>query len=344
MSGHDRDLSPAEARSRFIRAREPENRPSTVRSYDNRLAEFITWCQDRGIDSMRELDGWLLDDYRQHLDQTGNAPSTIKGKVVAVMQLLEYCERIGVVDEDVADALECPTVPKPDQTSDAKLDPAAAKALLQYFRNSAARYGTSPHVALELLWHVGCRTSCLLALDLDDWRPDERTLCFRHRPPTELKGGHEHERNVVVSQPVADALNYYLERERWDKRDDEGRRPLLTTTHGRPVGASIQGWTYQATQPCLHQRCPHNRTRDTCEYTQRNHASKCPSSRSPHAIRTGSITWQLNRGLDYVAIAKRVAAAPETIRRYYDKPDLDEELARRRDQTAGLDIATEDDD
>lgn len=340
----DRDLTPAEARSRFLQARKAENRPTTIRSYDNRLTEFVAWCRKRDLDSMRDLDGWLLDEYRRHLDQTGNAPATIKGKIVALMQLLDYCERIGVVGEEVADALECPAVAKPDQTSDAKLDAVDAKSLLQYFRNATGRYGTAQHVTLELLWHVGCRTSCLRALDHGDWRPGDRTLAFRDRPPTRLKDGHDHERNVVVSEPVADALAHYLARERWDKRDDEGRRPLLTTTHGRPVSATIQTWCYQASQPCLYTQCPHNRSRGRCEYTERNHASKCPSSRSPHAVRTGSITWQLNQGLDYVALAKRVAAAPETIRRYYDKPDLDEELARRRDQTAGLDIDSEEDD
>lgn len=340
MTVDDRDLSPADARSRFIRAREAENRPSTVRSYDNRLAEFVAWCQDRGIDSMRELDGWLLDDYRHHLDQTDNAPATVKGKVVAVMQLLEYCERIGVVDAETADALACPTVPKPDQTSDALLHAEDAAALLGQFRDSRAYFGTARHAVLEVLWHVGCRTSGIQALDLGDWYPDEHKLAFRHRPTTELKGGPEHERNVAVSDPVADALGYYLARERWDKRDDEGRRPLFTTTHGRPVGATIQGWTYQATLPCLYTACPHNRQRDRCEYTQRNHASKCPSSRSPHAVRTGSITWQLNQGLDHMTVANRVGATPDTIRRYYDKPDLDEELARRREQTAELDITT----
>ena len=85
-------------------------------------------------------------------------------------------------------------------------------------------------------------------------------------------------------------------------------------------------------------KCPHNRERKSCDYTQRAKSSRCPSSRSPHAIRTGSITWQLNRGVSPTKVAKRVAAAPETIRRYYDKPDLDDELERRRPQTEDLDI------
>lgn len=336
----DRDLSPAEARSRFIQTRESENRESTVRSYDNRLAEFIGWCRDRDIGSMHELDGLLLDEYRRYLDRTGNAPSTVKGKVVALMQLLQYCERIGIVEDGLADALECPTLSKAEQTSDAKLDTEAARELIQHYRSSRARKGTNQHVVVELVWHIGCRTSCLRALDFDDWYPDERMLTFRDRPPTRLKDGPEHERNVAVPEGVADAIEFYIARERPDKRDDQGRRPLLTTAHGRPVDSTIQTWAYLGTEPCLYMDCPHNRKRRRCEYTERDHASKCPSSRSPHAIRTGSITWQLNCGLSYVKVAERVAASPETIRRYYDKPDLDEELARRRPQTEDLDVTT----
>jgi hypothetical protein len=48
--------------------------------------------------------------------------------------------------------------------------------------------------------------------------------------------------------------------------------------------------------------------------------------------------------LSYVKVAERVAASPETIRRYYDKADLDDELARRRPDTDDLDILQDDDD
>lgn len=338
--GTDREFTPAEARSRFIQTRRTENRDSTVRSYDNRLAEFVGWCRENDIESMRDLDGLLLDEYRRFLDRTGNAPSTIKGKIVAVMQLLEYCERVGIVDDELRDTLELPRLSKADQTSDEMLEIDRAADLIRYYRQSRARKGTNWHVTLEIIWHVGCRTSCLRALDIEDWHPDDRVLAFRDRPPTRLKDGREHERNVAVPEGVADAIELYIDRERHDKRDDQGRRPLLTTAHGRPVPATIQTWAYLGTEPCLHMECPHNRERHSCDYTERDHASKCPSSRSPHAIRTGSITWQLNEGLSYVKVAERVAASPETIRRYYDKPDLDEELDRRRPQTEDLDVTT----
>ncbi len=312
----------------------------TVRSYANRLREFVRWAAENDIEAMRELDGWWLDEYERHLEAKDNAPATIKGKMSSLDQLLKYCASIEVVDSDLPDKLEIPKLSKDEETSDAKLDADDARKLLSFFRESVRHRATVQHVILELMWHVGGRISCFRALDLSDWKSDERKLEFRHRPPTRLKDGDEHERNVVVPEDVAEVLDVWIERSRPRKRDEHGRRPLFTTVQGRASGTTFRCWAYQATQPCLYTGCPHNRRRASCEFTERQHSSKCPSSRGPHAIRTGSITWQLNNGLSYVKVAKRVAASPETIRRYYDKPDYDEELERRRPDTEKLDILT----
>jgi site-specific recombinase XerD len=336
----DRDLSPREAADRFIGRREKRNTHNTVRSYRNRLQQFVTWAEDEGIESMSELDGWLLDEYCRYIQSTGVAPATAKGKISSVDQLLQYCVSIDVVDEDLPDKLDIPTLTEDEETSDEMLAAEDARPLLEFFRNSTREYGTPQHVLLEVMWHIGGRMSCYRALDLEDWDPEDRVLKFRSRPPTRLKDGSKHERNVVVSEEVADALEFYIGRERPQKRDENGRKPLFSTRHGRASESTFRCWSYQATQPCFHMACPHNRRRDKCEYTERIHSSKCPSSRGPHAVRTGSITWQLNRGLSYVKVAKRVAASPETIRRYYDKPDLEEELARRRPDTENMDLVS----
>jgi len=336
----ERDLAPVEAAERFIARRQNKNSEKTVRSYQNRLNGFVAWAEENGIESMRDLDGWWIDEYERHLEERDNAPTTVKGKMSALNQLLQYCATIEVVSEDLPDKCEPPKLSREEETSDEKLDSDDAREYLSFFRDSTQHYGTTQHVILELIWHIGGRIGCFRSLDYGDWNSDERKLTFRSRPATRLKKQGQHERNVVVCEPVADALDFWIERERPEKRDENGRRPLLTTTHGRASESSIRCWAYQATQPCLYTGCPHNRQRASCEYTQRQHSSKCPSVRGPHAIRTGSITWQLNNGLSYVKVAKRAAASPETIRRYYDKPDYDEELARRRPDTENLDILT----
>ncbi|WP_423745134.1 site-specific integrase (plasmid) [Haladaptatus sp. SPP-AMP-3] len=333
-----RDLSPVEAAERFVARRENRNSYKTVRSYRNRLTTFVNWADENDLEVMREMDGWWIDEYQRHLESQDYSPVTVQGKMSALDQLLQYCVTIEVVDENLPNKLEVPKLTKEEETSDKLLEPSEAEKYLSFFRNSVKHRGTIQHVLLELIWHVGGRISCFRALDLGDWVPEERKLMFRHRPPTRLKGEKDHERNVLVSKEVADVLNFWIERERPNKRDDNGRTPLLTTNHGRASESSIRCWSYMATQPCLYTGCPHNKQRDSCKFTDRQFSSRCPSSRGPHAIRTGSITWQLNRGLSYVKVAKRVAASPETIRRYYDKPDLEDELERRRPDTENLDI------
>ncbi len=138
--------------------------------------------------------------------------------------------------------------------------------------------------------------SGLRALDLRDYNPDEQTLEFRHRPPyTRLKNKEQGERVVGISEKVVDALDTYLARG-VDKRDEKGREPLFCARQGRPSNSTFRAWSYMGTQPCLITQCPHSKRRETCDYTRRNFASKCPSSRALHAVRTGSITWQLLQG------------------------------------------------
>lgn len=87
---------------------------------------------------------------------------------------------------------------------------------------------------------------------------------------------------------------------------------------------------YLATVPCLHTTCPHGNDPDTCEFLDYTKASQCPSSRSPHHVRTGSITWQLNRGIPIDAVAKRVIPSERTLKRHYDQPTKLEDLEERR--------------
>lgn len=180
----------------------------------------------------------------------------------------------------------------------------------------------------------------LRALDLDDYDLATGDLRFRSRPDTDirLKRGDVHERNVTLSETPTEVLDLYIARERPDIRDEFGRKPLFPSRQGRPVNGTIRGWMYQATQPCMAIECPHGRRRPNCEFVPRDTASGCPSTRGPHAIRRESITWQRNIGFDADTVAKRAGATPDVIRRYYDDPDYEDDLERRREETGRIDI------
>lgn len=227
-----------------------------------------------------------------------------------------------------------------EQTSSSILRPETMREFLEFSRNSTRLRATRQHALLELISHTGPRRSFVRALDIDDYNPDERTLQFLNRPEsgTRLKRGDSHQRKIVLSETPNEILHEYVQRERYKKHDDTGRRPLFTSRRGRPTESTLTNWLYQATLPCNMREYPHGRQRHTCQWTAQQDASKCPSSKSPHPARRGSITWQLNIGRSINDVAVRAATTPDVIRRYYDQPDLDEDLRRRITDFDGIDI------
>jgi integrase len=193
---------------------------------------------------------------------------------------------------------------------------------------------------MELLWFTGCRLGALRGLDLRDFDADEQWLAFKYRPPhTPLKNKNDGERTVALTEATTNVVRTYINQYRYQKRDKDGRRPLVTSTHGRPSTDSIRNWTYQATLPCLHSPCPHGKSRPVCEWTQYDQASKCPSSRSPHQIRTGAITRMLNKWPK-----ERVAHRVNTYEfPHYDMATEQEKMEEREREHIG-DIALDEDD
>jgi len=140
------------------------------------------------------------------------------------------------------------------------------------------------------------------------------------------------QRPVGLPPETADAVQTYLDEHRHDTHDDNGRQPLLSSLRGRPSSNTVRIWSYLATLPCSYNVCPHGKDIATCEWRDRAHASKCPSSRSPHQIRTGTITWLLNLGWPPQDVAERVNATRKTIEEHYDKASPEERRRRQRER------------
>lgn len=265
---------------------------------------------------------------------------TVAGRQKTAKTWLKFLESQGAIKPGYHLAIDTLKLTDDEETSDQQLTPENAQKLLSFYRKSAEWRGTRRHAVLEVFWHIGCRMCGLRALDLDDYDSATGDLRFRNRPDTDtrLKRGDVHERNVTLSETPKEVLDLYIARERLDVRDEFGRKPLFPSRQGRPVDGTIRGWMYQATQPCMATECPHGRRRPNCEFVPRDSASGCPSTRGPHAIRRGSITWQRNIGFDADTVAKRAGATPDVIRRYYDDPDYEDDLERRREETERIDI------
>ena len=334
------DLSVAEAVDLYIRRKRADWNGETERTYRRDLGLFEEYAEEEHIDTLDDLSRWAVGGFTDYLLDQDFARVTVASRQKTAKTWLKYLEGQGLLPLGYHLAIETLKLTDDEETSDAQLAPEDARTLLSFYRGSAEWRGTRRHAVFELIWHVGCRTKGVIALDLDDYEPESGDLKFRNRPETgtRLKRGKLHERNVTLSETPQEILDLYIARERSDIRDEHGRKPLFPTRQGRPVRGTIRGWMYQATQPCMAVECPHGKRRPNCEFVPRDSASRCPSTRSPHPIRRGSITWQRNLGFDAETVASRAAATPEVIRRYYDDPDYDDELARRRKETQRIDI------
>jgi len=320
-----------DAVARYLRRRRADATDSSVYSWEYRLKLFIEWCEGVGIEQVGDLRPLDLDEYYDI--RSGRVePATLEGEMWTIKSFVEYLDQLGAVEDDLHESVRIPDVDKDDRSNDERLSEDAALALIEYFRNDDVRRATRGHAFLEIAWHTGARIGGIRALDLRDAQLDEDYLEFTHRPETGtgLKNKRDGERPVAIPGAVSKVLREYIREHRHDVQDDEGRAPLLTSTQGRPGKNTIRVWSYLATQPCIHSPCPHGRERGDCEYTERPHASKCPSSRSPHKIRTGSITWQLNIGFPPEVVAERVNASIEVIEQHYDKESPHERMEQRR--------------
>lgn len=330
---HIPELSPREARDRWLAKIRASRAESTMSAYHYRTKHFVEWCEEQGIDSIARLNGWNLEEFEADRRAQGLKITSLNNELGTLKQLLEYCARIEVVDESLPDKVVPPKVPAEADVDDTRLAEEDALQLLQYYENDPeARYSRT-HALLALGWFAGPpRLGAIRGLDLGDYHSDEQYIEYKHRPEedTPLKNDFGGERAVSLPDRAVEVIDGYIEKNRFDVRDDFGREPLLTSQGGRPTKNPVRAWMYLATVPCLHSECPHGNDANTCEFITYSAASRCPSSRSPHQVRTGAITWMRNLGIPVDVVAARANASVSVIEKYYDKPNYIEEMEKRR--------------
>ncbi|MWV65532.1 site-specific integrase [Halorubrum sp. JWXQ-INN 858] len=328
-------LAPREAVSRYLQRRRADATDASVQSWKYRLKLFVEWCESVGIQRVDDIRGYDLDDYYE-IRSGGIAPATLEGEMWTLQRFVEYLEQIEAVDPNLSDSVRIPDLDDSDRANSETLPAEKAIPLIEFYRRSDEYRATRGHAFLELAWFTGARQGGIRALDVRDLYDDDDYVEFHHRPKTgtPLKNKLHGERPVAVPPKTMDVLREYVGN-RYDVRDDHGRQPLITSQKGRPGVNTVRMWSYLATQPCLHGPCPHGETPETCEMREFAHASKCPSSRSPHRIRTGSITWQLNCGVPPETVAERVNATVKTIKKHYDWATERERWRRHHEQLEG---------
>lgn len=326
-------LTPRQAVDRFLRHREKDRTEETLQTYDYRLSHFVGWCEaEAGLMNLNDLRGQHLEDYWYwREDDLGS--SALKNEFGTLKKLLEFGVAIGSVEPwlpEVAQKLK-PTLSKGDEVNASKLTAERAREILDDMVKY--EFGSRKHAIFTVLWSTGCRISGARSLDLDDVDTEDLSVEFEHRPATgtPLKNKSKSNRHNSLTDEAAEALRAY---QRWNREhavDENGRKPFFTTNQGRISKSYLRMLTYELTQPCNYGPCPHDREQRNCEAREHGHQSKCPSSRSPHRIRTGAVTHMRDQGAPIQAVAERVDATPETLKLHYDFSDERNRMEHRRE-------------
>jgi len=141
-------------------------------------------CDRNDIETLDDLDAWVLDEYDLDLRDQGLAPTTVKARLSTLRVFLKYCESIGAVEDGLHESIDIPTLSKSEEASEVRLAQEDAVASLEFFRDSRRYFGTAMHAFLEVIWHTGARMGSIRGLDRSDYDSERQYLQFVHRPST----------------------------------------------------------------------------------------------------------------------------------------------------------------
>jgi Phage integrase family. len=257
----------------------------------------------------------------------------MRDDIYLIRDFVEHGEEINAIKEGVSDSIRIPELSGGDGICDEFLKPERAEEIRGYLRKY--KYASRDHAVWVIWLETGRRISCLRSLDIEDFGYNEDHgpyLHFRHRPETELKNDKQSEEKIYVGESAAEVIEDYCSESRIDVLNENGREPLLTTNRGRISSTTLRKTAYNYTRTCVvGSECPHGRDPEDCAAKQNlDKASKCPSSRSPHAVRSGFATTCRRRGITPVELSNRFDASPEVIKKHYEKTTTDERAKARK--------------
>ncbi len=338
-------ITPAEAVEMFHSAMRDEHADSTRRSEKHRLLAFLQFCDEHGIEELNELTGrdlYLYRTWRREGNGDGREPIkrvTLKSQLASLRRFLRFAADIDAVPATLYEQVTLPTMKNGEDVSDSTLEADRALEILDYLEH--AQPSSRDHIIFHLLWKTGARTGAIRGLDLRDVdldgthpRVNGPAIQFVHRPDsgTPLKNQQKGTRWNRISERTARYIADYIEYHRHDVTDEHDREPLITTQYGRPAANTLRTSLYRVTRPCWRgETCPHDRVVDECEATHLDHASKCPSSRSPHDLRSGRVTFYRREDVPRRVVKDRLNASEDILDRHYDRRS-DREQAEQRSE------------
>lgn len=159
--------------------------PHTRRAYGRAVADFLTWCEERGVASIAAVQplhvaAWI------ELQQKEHAAPTVKQRLAAVRHLFDWLVTGQVVPVNPADSVRGPThAVKAGKTP--VLEPAEARALLDSIDVTTIA-GLRDRALIGLMIYSFARIGAALGMKVEDVYTQSRRLWVRLRE----KGGKPH--------------------------------------------------------------------------------------------------------------------------------------------------------
>jgi site-specific recombinase XerD len=310
------------ARQDFLTHKQKTQKESTARAYKFPTKDFIEYCENEQVTvtgeiTKRHISKWI----DQRHDEV--KPITVHNNVKHVRVFIKWMGSRDLCDWGIHEKIEIPNVPDRGDVNKQFLREGHAENILDYL--DTYHYASLYHALFYTIWHTGCRISGAMSLDLGDFEPrphDDNTLKFRNRRDkgTPLKNKHKSERDVTISDGLAQVLNDYISSRRIETTDEVGRDPLFTVPKGRLYRQIAYKNIVALSRPCVNgKKCPHDREIDECEAAiHKMKAPACPSSVSLHPIRKGAITNHINEGWPKELLSERVDVSVDVLEKHYD--------------------------
>ena len=250
----------------------------TRRAYAHDAAEFVAWCERGGCPQAEDLDHTAVRRYLAYLQTRGFARASISRKAASVRAYARFLKRRGVLERDVAAAVQSPKgvrrlprMPK-DREATALLDQAAAAAGIDDPR------ALRDLAILELLYGAGLRVSECCGLDVAD--------VDRRRATVTVLGKGAKVRRLPLGEPALEAVGAYL----------RTARPVLVTAATREDALLVNARGRRMT--------PRDVRRVLARYP-------LPDGRllHPHALRHAYATHLLEGGADLRAVQELLGHA-----------------------------------
>ena len=306
----------------------------TIISHNSRLKKFLAWLRIHDVESTADIRRLHFREYRTQRSKNVKKITT-KTHMNTISAFVRNLEEVQAVPEGMSEYVRAPSLAGEEGKRSDHLPVPRGDRILGHARKYW--WGSMEHVLFELYWAAAIRLGGIHSLDADDFDASEPSIDLKHRPDTgtTLKNKYDGERTVSLTETTAEAIEDYLSNpERPDVVDEHGREPLLASqAGGRPSKSHLRNITYWMTLPCNSQEgCPYDdRDPNECEYRKnKNHSSKCPGSKAPHALRSGALTRQIKREVPPHLISERANVSVETLYEHYVELSEKERMQVRR--------------